>query len=194
MVTSLTKGANVALTQADPSLTRVLVGLGWSASASGQPFDLDASALLCGPDGKVPSDSYFVFYNQLDAPAGPGAAAHHSGDSAAGGADGDDEQVEVDLDQVPAYVDKVVFAVSIYQARERRQTFGQVDEAYIRVANLDTGTEIVRYDLSHDCAGETALVFGELYRHSSGWKFRAVGQGWSDGLEGIARDYGVVAR
>ena len=96
---------------------------------------------------------------------------------------------------MPAYVDKVVFAVSIYQARERRQTFGDVEEAYIRVADLDTGAELVRYDLSHDCAGETALVFGELYRHASGdWKFRAVGQGWSDGLEGIARDYGVLTR
>jgi tellurium resistance protein TerD len=193
VVTSLTKGANIALTRTDPSLRRVLVGLGWRAGRSDQPFDLDASVLLCGPDGKVPADSYFVFSNQLDAPAGsaPRAAAGNGGAAAAD----DDEQLEVDLDAVPAYVDKVVFAVSIYQARERRQTFGQVDHAYIRVTNLDTGTELVRYDLSHDCAGETALVFGELYRHSSGdWKFRAVGQGWSDGLEGIARDYGVLAR
>ncbi len=194
MVTSLTKGANVALTQQDPSLTRVLVGIGWTPSGSGRPFDLDACALLCGPDGKVPSDSYFVFYNQLDAPAAPGGA-QPPGDSTRGAGGGDDELVEVDLDRVPGYVDKVVFAVSIYQARERRQTFAQVEQAYIRVANLDTGAEIVRYDLSHDCAGETALVFGELYRHASGdWKFRAVGQGWSDGLEGIARDYGVTAR
>ncbi len=194
MVTSLTKGANVALTRDHPSLRRVLVGLGWRPGRSDQAFDLDASALLCGADGKVPADSYFVFYNQLDAPAG---AAHHSGDSTTGGGHvgDDDEQVEVDLDAVPAYVDKVVFAVSIYQARERRQTFGDVEQAYIRVADLETGTDLVRYDLSHDCAGETALVFGELYRHASGdWKFRAVGQGWSDGLEGIARDYGVLTR
>lgn len=194
MVTSLTKGANVALTRADPSLRRVLVGLGWRAGRSDQPFDLDASVLLCGPDGKVPSDSYFVFSNQLDAPGGSAPRGGTGANGAAAAAD-DDEQLEVDLDAVPAYVDKVVFAVSIYQARERRQTFGQVDRAYIRVANLDTGSDLVRYDLSHDCAGETALVFGELYRHSSGdWKFRAVGQGWSDGLEGIARDYGVLAR
>jgi len=197
VVTSLTKGANVALTRADPSLRRVLVGLGWHPGRSDQPFDLDASVLLCGPDGKVPAESYFVFSNQLDA---PGAAAQQGG-STSGSTNGtgpttdDDEQLEVDLEAVPAYVDKVVFAVSIYQARERRQTFAQVERAYVRVANLDTGAEIVRYDLSHDCAGETALVFGELYRHSSGdWKFRAVGQGWSDGLEGIARDYGVLAR
>lgn len=195
MVTSLTKGANVALTRADPSLRRVLVGLGWRPGRSDQPFDLDASVLLCGPDGKVPADSYFVFSNQLEPPAGPSQQAGGPNGAGSGTAAEDDEQLEVDLDAVPDYVDKVVFAVSIYQARERRQTFGQVERAYIRVANLDTGAELVRYDLSHDGAGETALVFGELYRHSSGdWKFRAVGQGWSDGLEGIARDYGVLAR
>lgn len=189
MVTALTRGANTALTRDHPQLRRVLVGLGWGHPRdASQPFDLDASALLCGPDGKVPADSYFVFYNQLDAPAGPAASAP------AGAATGeDDEQVEVDLHAVPAYVDKIVFAASIYQARERRQTFGDLTGAFIRVADLDTGAELVRYDLSHDCAGETALVFGELYRHSSGdWKFRAVGQGWSEGLAGIARDYGVA--
>ncbi len=188
MVTALTRGANTALTRDHPQLRRVLVGLGWGTPrSSSQPFDLDASALLCGPDGKVPADSYFVFYNQLDAPAGA------SGSTPGGGGTGDDdEQVEVDLHAVPAYVDKIVFAASIYQARERRQTFGELSGAYIRVADLDTGTELVRYDLSHDCAGETALVFGELYRHTSGdWKFRAVGQGWSEGLEGVARDYGI---
>lgn len=191
MVTALTRGANTALTRDHPHLRRVLVGLGWGHPRTGsQPFDLDASALLCGPDGKVPADSYFVFYNQLDPPPGPAGAA--PGAAAAGGED--DEQVEVDLDAVPAYVDKIVFAASIYQARERRQTFGDLTGAYIRVADLDAGTELVRYDLAHDCAGETALVFGELYRHSSGdWKFRAVGQGWSQGLEGIAHDYGISA-
>jgi tellurium resistance protein TerD len=190
VVTALTRGANTALTRDHPQLRRVLVGLGWGTPrGSAQPFDLDASALLCGPDGKVPADSYFVFYNQLDAPAGPAASAPATG--AASGQD--DEQVEVDLHAVPAYVDKIVFAASIYQARERRQTFGDLSGAYVRVADLDTGTELVRYDLSHDCAGETALVFGELYRHSTGdWKFRAVGQGWSEGLEGIARDYGIA--
>lgn len=191
MVTALTRGANTALTRDHPHLRRVLVGLGWGRPRNAsQPFDLDASALLCGPDGKVPADSYFVFYNQLDPPAGPAAAAPTAG---APGGD-DDEQVEVELAAVPAYVDKIVFAASIYQARERRQTFGDLTGAYIRVADLDTGTELVRYDLAHDCAGETALVFGELYRHASGdWKFRAVGQGWSQGLEGIAHDYGISA-
>ncbi len=190
MGTSLTKGANVALTAADPSLTRVLVSLGWNPPASAQPFDLDASALLCGADGNVPNQGHFVFYNQLSSPGTP--VQHQGGNQAGAGADGqDDEQVEVDLARVPDYVDKVVFAVSIHQAAERRQTFAQVGVAFIRVSNLDTGTEIVRYDLNHDCAGETAMVFGELYRHSGGWKFRAVGQGWAEGLEGIARDYGV---
>ncbi len=188
MGTSLTKGANVALTAADPTLTRVLVSLGWNPPASSQPFDLDASALLCGVDGKVPNQAHFVFYNQLEH---PGTAVHQQGQERTGAEGQDDEQVEVDLARVPAYVDKVVFAVSIHQAAERRQTFAQVGIAFIRVSNLDTGAEIVRYDLDHDCAGETAMVFGELYRHSGGWKFRAVGQGWAEGLEGIARDYGV---
>lgn len=192
MSTALARGANIGLTGSDPSLARVLVGLGWAPGSGRDPFDLDASVLLVGPDGKVPNDAHFVFYNQLAAPEG---SVTHSGDSTTGAGGGvggdDDEQVEVDLRRVPEYVDRVVFAVSIYQAQARRQTFGQVKGAYIRVVNLDTGVELARYDLSHDCVGETALVFGELYRHRSGWKFRAVGQGWAEGLEGIARDYGV---
>ncbi len=188
MGTSLTKGANVALTASDPALTRVLVSLGWNSPASDQPFDLDASALLCGADGKVPNQAHFVFYNQL---ARPGTAVQQQGQEQTGADGQDDEQVEVDLARVPAYVDKVVFAVSIHQAAERRQTFAQLGVAFIRVSNLDTGAEIVRYDLDRDCGGETAMVFGELYRHSGGWKFRAVGQGWAEGLEGIARAYGV---
>ncbi len=188
MSTALARGANIALTQANPDLRRVLVGLGWAPSSGRDPFDLDASALLVGPDGKVPNDAHFVFYNQL---AAPDVSVTHSGDHATGSGDGDDEEVEVDLTRVPDYVDRIVFAVSIYQAQSRRQTFEQVKGAYIRVLDLDRATELARYDLSHDCAGETALVFGELYRHRGGWKFRAVGQGWAEGLEGIARDYGV---
>ena len=192
MSTALARGANIALTESNPGLSRVLVGLGWAPSTGRAPFDLDASALLVGPDGKVPNDAHFVFYNQL---AAPEVSVTHLGDSTTGSGAGDDEEVEVDLTRVPDYVDKIVFAVSIYQAQARRQTFGQVKGAYIRVVDLDRGTELARYDLTHDCAGETALVFGELYRHRSGWKFRAVGQGWAEGLEGIARDYGVdVAR
>lgn len=188
MSTALARGANIALTEQHPALSRVLVGLGWAPSTGRQPFDLDASALLVGADGKVPNDAHFVFYNQLTAPE---VSVSHSGDNTTGSGAGDDEEVEVDLSRVPGYVDKIVFAVSIYQAQSRRQTFAQVKGAYIRVVDLDRSAELARYDLSHDCAGETALVFGELYRHSTGWKFRAVGQGWAEGLEGIARDYGV---
>ncbi len=188
MSTALARGANIGLTEANPELRRVLVGLGWAPSTGRDPFDLDASALLVGADGRVPNDAHFVFYNQL---ASPDVAVTHSGDHVTGSGEGDDEEVEVDLTRVPDYVDKIVFAVSIYQAQARRQTFQQVKGAYIRVTDLDRGTELARYDLSHDCAGETALVFGELYRHRAGWKFRAVGQGWAEGLEGIAQDYGV---
>ncbi len=185
MVTNLSKGANVALASLHPGLSRVLVGVGWAPPS--EDFQLDLSVLLCGPDGKVPNSDYIVFASQLTA-AGAGAPA---GGRPGGPARGqDDEQLEIDLAAAPAYVDRIVVAAAIYNAAARRQTFGQISQLFIRVADLDTGAELVRYTLDHDCGGETALAFGELYRHSSGWKFRAVGQGWADGLAGLARDYG----
>ncbi|MFD8479822.1 TerD family protein [Kitasatospora sp. NPDC059673] len=188
MTVTLAKGGNVSLTKAAPNLTRVQIGLGWDArSTTGAPFDLDASALLCA-GGRVLGDEYFVFYNNLRSPEG---SVEHQGDNLTGDGDGDDEVVEVHLDLVPVQIDKVVFAVSIYDADARLQSFGQVSNAYIRVINVGDGSEIARYDLSEDASGETAMIFGELYRYQGEWKFRAVGQGYASGLRGIALDFGV---
>lgn len=189
MSVSLSKGGNVSLTKIAPSLTAVIVGLGWDTrSTTGADFDLDASALLCGENGKVLSDDNFVFFNNLKSPDG---SVEHTGDNLTGEGDGDDEKIKVDLQRVPAEVQKIVFPVSIYEAEGRSQSFGQVVNAFIRVVDQAGNAELARYDLSEDASTETAMVFGELYRNASEWKFRAIGQGYSSGLAGIARDYGV---
>ncbi|MFE7192574.1 TerD family protein [Kitasatospora sp. NPDC057541] len=188
MSVTLAKGGNVSLTKAAPNLTQVQIGLGWDArSTTGAPFDLDASALLCS-NNRVLGDEYFVFYNNLKSPEG---SVEHTGDNLTGDGDGDDEVVLVNLDLVPPQVDKVVFPVSIYDAENRSQNFGQVRNAYIRVVNSVDGQEIARYDLTEDASSETAMIFGELYRYAGEWKFRAVGQGYASGLRGIALDFGV---
>ncbi|MCI0383272.1 TerD family protein [Streptomyces sp. CNQ085] len=189
MGVTLAKGGNVSLSKAAPNLTQVQVGLGWKArSSTGAGFDLDASALLCA-GGRVLGDEYFVFYNNLTSPEG---SVEHTGDELVGGTvGGDDETVLVDLTRVPQQADKVVFAVSIHEAETRRQSFGQVTDAYIRVVNQADGNELARYDLSEDASRETAMIFGELYRYGGEWKFRAVGQGYASGLRGIALDFGV---
>jgi tellurium resistance protein TerD len=189
MGVSLSKGGNVSLSKEAPGLTAVLVGLGWDArSTTGADFDLDASAILLDTSGKVLSDSHFVFFNNLKSPDG---SVEHTGDNLTGEGEGDDEVLKVDLASVPPEVDKVVFPVSIYDADARSQSFGQVRNAFIRIVNQAGGAEIARYDLSEDYSTETALVFGELYRHGGDWKFRAVGQGYASGLRGIAQDFGV---
>jgi tellurium resistance protein TerD len=186
---SLTKGGNVSLSKEAPGLTAVTVGLGWDVrTTTGAAFDLDASAIACGPDGKVVSDQHFIFYNNLATPDG---TIRHTGDNLTGEGEGDDEAIEVNLAGLPTEVDKVAFPVSIYDAEGRAQNFGQVRNAFIRVVNQANNSEIARYDLSEDYSTETALVFGELYRNGAEWKFRAVGQGYASGLAGIARDFGV---
>ncbi|MBC7630657.1 TerD family protein [Aeromicrobium sp.] len=189
MSVSLAKGGNVSLTKIAPSLIAVSVGLGWDIrSTTGADFDLDASALLCGADGKVIDDSHFVFFNNLVSPDG---AVEHTGDNLTGEGEGDDELVHVDLATLSSAVEKLVFAVSIYEAASRQQSFGQVINAFIRVVDRSNGQELARYDLTEDASTETAMVFGELYRHGTEWKFRAIGQGYASGLAGIAKDYGV---
>ncbi|MFB7910996.1 TerD family protein [Kitasatospora sp. NPDC059146] len=189
MGVSLAKGGNVSLSKEAPGLSAVIVGLGWDVrTTTGADYDLDASALLCNALGKVVSDQHFVFFNNLRSPEG---SVEHSGDNLTGGGDGDDEQIKIDLDRVPADVAKVVFPVSIYDADARLQNFGQVRNAFIRVVNQANGQEIARYDLTEDASTETAMVFGELYRNGAEWKFRAIGQGYASGLRGIATDYGV---
>ncbi len=189
MSVSLTKGGNVSLTKEAPGMTNVLVGLGWDArTTTGDDFDLDASALMIRADGKVLSNEHFVFFNNTRSPDG---AVEHTGDNLTGEGEGDDESIKVNLAAVPAEIDKIVFPVTIYEAESRRQGFGQVRNAFIRIVDQGSGTEIARYDLTEDASTETAMIFGELYRNGSEWKFRAVGQGYSSGLVGIARDFGV---
>jgi tellurium resistance protein TerD len=188
---NLTKGGNVSLTKQAPGLTAVVVGLGWDArTTDGKSFDLDASAIVCNADGKVLTDKHFVFFNNLTTPDG---AVQHSGDNLTGEGGGDDEQVKVNLAGLPPEAARIVFPVSIYEADTAGQTFGQVRNAFIRVFNQADDVELARYDLSEDASTETAMVFGELYRNNDEWKFRAVGQGYSAGLAGIARDFGVNA-
>ncbi|WP_328913360.1 MULTISPECIES: TerD family protein [unclassified Streptomyces] len=189
MGVSLSKGGNVSLTKEAPNLTAVVVGLGWDArTTTGSDFDLDASALLTNDQGKVLSDQHFVFFNNLKSPDG---SVEHTGDNLTGSGDGDDEVINVNLAGVPADVAKIVFPVSIYEAESRQQSFGQVRNAYIRVLNAADQRELARYDLTEDASTETAMVFGELYRHGAEWKFRAIGQGYASGLRGIAQDFGV---
>ncbi|HEX8303952.1 MAG TPA: TerD family protein [Jatrophihabitans sp.] len=189
MGVSLAKGGNVSLTKQAPGLSAVVIGLGWDERmTSGQAFDLDASALMLAASGRILSDEHFVFFNNLASPEG---SVEHTGDNLTGEGEGDDEQIKVDLSRVPPEVDRIVFPVSIYDADSRQQNFGQVRNAFIRVINQADGAELARYDLSEDASSETAMIFGELYRRSGDWKFRAVGQGYSSGLAGIARDYGV---
>ncbi|MGY1456162.1 TerD family protein [Streptomyces sp. SS8] len=189
MGVSLSKGGNVSLTKEAPNLTAVIVGLGWDArTTTGTDFDLDASALLTNAEGKVVSDRHFVFFNNLTSPDG---SVEHTGDNLTGEGEGDDEVIKVNLAGVPAEVTKIVFPVSIYEAETRQQSFGQVRNAYIRVVNQADNKELARYDLSEDASTETAMVFGELYRHGAEWKFRAIGQGYASGLRGIAQDFGV---
>ena len=189
MSVSLAKGGNVSLSKEAPGLTAVLIGLGWDARVTtGHDFDLDASALACGASGRVLSDQHFIFFNNLVSPDG---TIEHTGDNLTGDGDGDDEAIKIDLAKVSDDVAKIVFPVSIYDADARLQNFGQVSNAFIRVVNQENGVEIARYDLTEDASTETAMIFGEVYRHNGDWKFRAVGQGYASGLAGIARDYGV---
>ncbi|MBK5939344.1 TerD family protein [Halochromatium roseum] len=189
MAISLQKGGNVSLTKTDPGLTNVLVGLGWDArSTDGAAFDLDASVFIVGDSGKVLSDGHFVFYNQKTSPDG---AVEHSGDNTTGEGEGDDETVSINLPGVSADAKRIVFAVTIHEAESRKQNFGMVRNAFMRVLNKDSNTELARYDLSEDYSTETALIFGEIYRHGEEWKFKAVGQGFAGGLQALAKDHGV---
>ncbi len=189
MALTLSKGQNLSLTKADPGLTKVLVGLGWDErQTDGSEFDLDASAFLLGSSGKARNDADFIFYNQMNSTCG---SVNHTGDNRTGEGDGDDEAIKVDLGKVPQDVQTVAITVTIHDFEARRQSFGQVANAFIRVVNDETGKEVVRYDLTEDYSTETAMVFGELYRHGGEWKFRAVGQGYNGGLAAMCKQYGL---
>ena len=189
MAISLNKGGNLSLSKTDPSLNQVLIGLGWDARATdGADFDLDASAFLLAANDKVRGETDFIFYNQTRSPEG---SVEHTGDNRTGAGDGDDEAVKIDLAKVPAEVQKIAITVTIHDAESRGQNFGQVQNAFIRVVNDQTNVEIVRFDLNEDYSTETAMIFGELYRHNGEWKFRAVGQGYNGGLSAMCRQYGI---
>lgn len=190
MAVSLRKGQKVDLTKGNPSLKKILIGLGWDTNKydGGFDFDLDAAAFLLGANGKVNSDDDFVFYNNLKHKSG---SVEHMGDNLTGEGEGDDEEIKIDLEKVPANVEKIDFTVTIYDADVRKQTFGQVSNAYIRVVDDVTQQELIRYDLGEDFSVETAVVVGEIYRHNGEWKFNAIGSGWSGGLAALGRNYGV---
>ncbi|MBQ7705918.1 MAG: TerD family protein [Selenomonadaceae bacterium] len=190
MAVSLRKGQKVELTKGNPSLKKILIGLGWDTNKydGGSDFDLDAAAFLLAGNGKVTSDDDFVFYNNLKH---KGGSVEHMGDNLTGAGEGDDEEIKIDLEKVPANIEKIDFTVTIYDADARKQTFGQVSNAYIRVVDDTTQQELIRYDLGEDFSVETAVVVGEIYRHNGEWKFNAIGSGWSGGLAALGRNYGV---
>lgn len=189
MAISLQKGGNISLTKESPALTELLLGLGWDVRATdGSEFDLDASAFLLAENGKVRKGEDFIFYNNTRSSDG---SVEHTGDNRTGAGDGDDESIKVHLSQVPADVQKIAITVTIHEAEARKQNFGQVSGAYIRCVNAADGKEIARFDLSEDASVETAMIFGEIYRHNGEWKFKAIGQGFQGGLAPLARSYGV---
>ena len=186
---SLSKGQNLSLTKTEPGLKKAVIGLGWDPRATdGQQFDLDASVFLLNDAGKVRSEADFIFYNQVKSGCG---SVEHTGDNRTGAGDGDDEQIKVDLSRVPADVQRIAITVTIDQADARRQSFGQVANAFVRILNEETGSEVVRFDLSEDMSTETAMIFAELYRHSGEWKFKAIGQGYAGGLRAMCHQYGI---
>lgn len=189
MALSLSKGQNLSLSKTDPGLKRIVIGLGWDPRATdGQEFDLDASLFMLGENGKVRSDADFIFYNQKTSGCG---SIEHTGDNRTGEGDGDDESIKVDLGRVPADVQRLAVTVTIHDADARRQSFGQVSNAFIRVVNEDSAAKVVRYDLSEDYSTETAMIFGEVYRHNGEWKFKAVGQGYAGGLGAMCAQFGI---
>ena len=189
MAISLQKGGNVSLSKEAPGLTKMLIGVGWDVRATaGENFDLDGSAFLLNASGKVRSDADFIFYNQ---PKSDNGAVVHHGDNRTGAGSGDDEVIEVNLAAVPADVEKIAITVTIHDADARKQNFGQVSSAFIRCVNADGNVEIARFDLSEDASVETAMIFGEIYRHNGEWKFKAIGQGFKGGLGALAQHFGV---
>lgn len=190
MAISLSKGQKVDLTKGNPGLKNILIGLGWDTNKydGGFDFDLDAAAFLLSNSGKVRSDNDFIFYNNLKDSTG---SITHLGDNLTGEGEGDDEEIRINLNSVPSDIDKIAFTVTIHDAENRAQNFGQVSNAFIRVVNEDTNEELIRYDLSEDFSIETAVVVGELYRNQSDWKFSAVGSGFQGGLKSLCQNFGV---
>ncbi len=190
MAINLSKGQKIDLTKTNPGLSKITVGLGWDTNKydGGKDFDLDVSLFLTNAAGKVEGERNFVFFNN---PQNENGSVVHTGDNRTGAGDGDDEQIKIELAAVPANVEKIAFTITIYEATERNQNFGQVSRAYVRIVNDTNSEEIIRFDLGEDFSVETGVVVGELYRNNGEWKFNAIGSGYKDGLSGLCRDYGV---
>jgi tellurium resistance protein TerD len=190
MAVTLTKGQRVSLDKVAPGLTEVFVGLGWDVKAmdTGYDFDLDASAFMLGSNEKLISDNHFIFYNNLISPD-PGKSVQHTGDNLTGAGDGDDEVIKINLQKVPTEVQKIVITVTIHEATQRGQNFGQVQNAFVRVVNAQTNQEVIRYDLVEDYSIETALVMAEIYRKDGEWRLNAVGSGYQGGLQALLNRY-----
>ncbi len=189
---SLQKGQKIDLTKSNPGLAKLVVGLGWDTNkySGGYDFDLDASAFLLDKNGKASGIEDFIFYNNL---TGGNGSVVHTGDNLTGEGEGDDEQIKIDLSQVPGTIEKIAITVTIYEADKRRQNFGQVSNAFVRVVDELTDQEIIRYDLGEDFSVETAVVVCEFYRHNGEWKFSAVGSGFAGGLQALAANFGLQA-
>ncbi|MEA5083563.1 MAG: TerD family protein [Lachnospiraceae bacterium] len=190
MPISLQKGQKVSLTKGNAGLQKLVVGIGWDINRfdTGGSFDLDSAAFLITENGKVSRQEDFVFFGNLVHPSG---SVQHLGDNLTGAGDGDDEQIKIDLSKVPENIAKIVFSVTIYDAETRRQNFGQVSNAFVRIVDEEKGEELVRYDLGEDFSIETAAVFGELYNNNGEWKFNAIGSGYQGGLAALCANYGV---
>ena len=190
MAINLMKGQKVDLTKGNPGLRNLLVGLGWDTNkyTGGSDFDLDASVFMLGANGKVRSNLDFIYYGNLKHNSG---SVEHMGDNLTGGGDGDDEQILIDLNNIPQSYNKVVIVVNIFSAKSRQQNFGMIENAFIRIVDNRTNNEICRYNLSNGYDNDTAMVFGELTRESNGeWTFTAIGKGSRAGsIDDLARDY-----
>lgn len=185
----LTKGGNINLSKEAPGLKSVTIGLGWDVrKTDGAAFDLDASAFMLKADGKVRGTDDVIYYRKLSSNCG---SVRHHGDNLTGAGDGDDERITIDLSKVPADIDKIAITVTIYDAEARKQNFGGVQKAYVSVTNDDGGVKLSNYDLSEDMSTETAMIFAEIYRHGTEWKFKAIGQGYKGGLGALAANYGA---
>lgn len=191
MSINLTKGQKVDLTKNNPGLKKIKVGLGWDTKKydGGQDFDLDSSAFLLDSAGKAQNEKDFVFFNNLKHESG---AVIHSGDNKTGLGEGDDEMMTVEFDKVPANISKINFVITIHEADIRKQNFGMVSNAFARVVDADTNTELMRYDLGEDFSIETAVIACEVYRHDGGWKFSAIGSGYQGGLAALTKNFGLT--
>ena len=192
MPVNLQKGQKVSLTKDNPGLNNVVVGIGWDINRfdTGGDFDLDSAAFMLTDAGRVSNQDDFIFFGNLTHPSG---SVRHMGDNLTGAGDGDDEQIRIELSKVPANISRIAFTVTIYDAEQRRQNFGQVSNAYVRIFDESNGVELLRYDLGEDFSIETAAVFGELYKNGAEWKFNAIGSGYQGGLAALCNMYGIDA-